>query len=181
MIILGLDISTSVIGCSILNEKLDIISITHIEFKNKMTFWQKIDFAEKKLEEIIKSKIDKIYIEEPVLGFSAGHSSANTIMMLAKFNYVISYIVRKKLNIDPIHITVASARKLCGLKMQQKKNCGKTHKEQTIDHMMKNDLKHIEWPKTKNGTLKKWVADEIDSYVVAKSGIVSELKKNSSQ
>lgn len=177
MKIMGLDISTSVIGVTILDENFNIDLMTHISFKSSMDFYQKADHALEELWDIFEKHraMDKIYVEEPVLSYSPGKSSAQTIMTLAKFNYIISYEVRLHQNRDPIHITVGEARKTCGVKtLQRKKANGLSHKEQTFKIMTDpgGPLHGMLFPMTKNGTYKNYVADEVDSYVIARAGVI---------
>lgn len=172
---MGLDISTSVVGCSVLDVTGKLIDMSHVDFKGKMDFWQKADHAIVQLHQTIaKHKPDVVYVEEPVLGYSVGKSSAGTIMTLAKFNYIVSYEIRCYMKKDPIHVTVGEARKLCGLKMQQRKKCGLSHKEQSFAAMTgpNGPLNGYAFPLTKNGTFKNFVADEVDSYVIARAGVV---------
>lgn len=176
MKIMGLDISTSVIGITILDENFSIDLMTHITFKSSMNLYEKADHALEQFWDIFDKHraMDKIYIEEPVLSYSPGRSSAQTIMTLAKFNYILSYELRLHQNRDPIHITVGEARKACGIKTQQRKKCGLSHKEQTFKFMTDpgGPLHGISFPKTKNGTFKNFVADEVDSYVIARAGVI---------
>lgn len=175
MKILGLDISTSIVGYTILNDDFSIVEIGHIDFKKCNTFWEKVDFGIKELESIVKKHLpERSFIEEPVQSFSPGHSSAGTIITLSKFNAILSYNVRESIKIDPLHITAAEARKLCGLKMQQKKKCGKSHKEQVFEQISSpmGYLGHMKFELTRTGTIKPWVYDEVDSYVIARAGII---------
>ena len=175
MIVMGLDISTSIIGCSFVRGDTTLVEMTHVDFKGKMNFWQKADHAISELRALMtKHRPDVLYIEEPVLGYSMGKSSAGTIMTLAKFNYILSYAMRNEMGKDPIHITVGEARKVNGLKMQQRKKCGKSHKEQTFDAVTSptGPLAGYVFPRTKNGTFKGFVADEVDSYVIARAGAI---------
>ena len=173
---MGLDISTSVVGCSVLSDGFNIDLMTHIDFKSSMNFWQKADHAIVNLHKMIaQHKPDVVYVEEPVLSYSPGRSSAGTIITLAKFNYILSYEVRCYMNKDPVHITVGDARKACGVKTQQRKKAnGKSHKEQTFDAMTSpaGPLFGIAFPRTKNGTYKNYVADEVDAYVIARAGMI---------
>lgn len=177
MKIMGLDISTSVVGVTILDENFNIDLMTHITFKSSMNLFEKADHALEQFWEIFDKHrmMDKIYVEEPVLSYSPGKSSAQTIMTLAKFNYILSYEIRLHQNRDPIHITVGEARKACGIKTQQRKKAGGlSHKEQTFKFMTDpgGPLHGMKFPLTKNGTYKNFVADEVDSYVIARAGVI---------
>jgi Holliday junction resolvasome RuvABC endonuclease subunit len=177
MNILGLDISTSIIGACVLDEQFNIIKLTHIDFKKCKDFWEKVDFARDALSKIIDEyKIDKFCVEEILLNFSPGFSSAGTIITLAKFNAIVSMIVREKLNTNPIYISASHARKLCGLKMLSKaKSGGISYKEQVVKYLTEGCLKHIEFPKTKTGKYKPFVGDLCDSFVMAKAGMINNL------
>lgn len=175
MRILGLDISTSIVGYTVLEDDFTIVKIGHIDFKKCENFWEKVDFGIQEIKQIVLQYAPEYaYIEEPVQSFSPGFSSAATIITLSKFNAILSYNVREILHKDPNHITAAESRKLCGLKMQQRKKCGKTHKEQVFDQISAKSgyLGHMTFPLTKTGKLKPFVYDEIDSYVIARSGII---------
>lgn len=177
MKIMGLDISTSVVGVTILDENFNVELMTHISFKSSMNFWEKADHALEQFWEIFDKHgaMHVVYVEEPVLSYSPGKSSAQTIMTLAKFNYILSYEIRLHQNRDPIHITVGEARKTCGIKtVQRKKAGGLSHKEQTFKYLTSpgQPLHGVPFPKTKNGTYKNYVADEVDSYVIARAGVI---------
>jgi hypothetical protein len=142
-----------------------------------MNLFEKADHALEEFWAIFDKHpmIDHIYIEEPVLSYSPGKSSAQTIMTLAKFNYILSYEIRLHQNRDPTHITVGEARKACGVKtLQRKKAGGLSHKEQTFKFMTAPGapLHGLSFPMTKNGTFKNFVADEVDSYVIARAGMI---------
>lgn len=171
MTVLGLDISTSCTGVVVLGEER---ILEYIEFKGKNTVWEKADHVSEWLEEksVFWPEISSIYVEDPAKKFTAGQSSANTIVSLAKFNGLVSYIFRNKFKLDPVYIAATAARKACGMKMQQKKLCGKSHKEQVIEHMLANDLKDIVWPTKKSGKPVDWQGDVVDAYTMAKAGYI---------
>ena len=174
MTALGLDISTSYTGVAILepgNLIPKIISLDYIHFKKCKTVWEKADRAATYID-AIPYKIDEIYIEDLAKKFSAGMSSAGTIVTLARFNGLLSYMARNKFGVDPEYIAPGQARKLCGLKMQQKKKCGLSHKEQTFQAMMSSDLSHLTWPtKMRSTSIVDYAYDMVDAYVIAKAGI----------
>ena len=179
MKILGLDISTSITGISVLelddNKNVNILLIDKIEFKNCKTFWEKVDLAKNYFDskdfESATQNLDKIIVEESLQSFRSGMSSALTITTLSKFNSVVSYLAREKFKKDPEYISATSARKLCGIKIQKTSLIGKNAKEQTFEWAINGPLKHVNWPLKKNGQPKDWSKDATDAYVVALSGI----------
>ena len=122
-LVLGLDVSTSCTGICILDADVTeptngnhIRLLDRIEFKKCKSFWDKADVVEKKLSEFKNSGITEFCLEEPLLGFSKGMSSAATITTLMRFNGIASYIARCIFGTDPVYIAAASARKLAGVK-----------------------------------------------------------------
>lgn len=117
-IILGLDVSTSCIGCCIYldTEKKygKIIELTHVvpKIKNKSNstedlFIKKNIFEREFLEKWKDKGITKVIIEEPLLG----SNNINTVATLLRFNGMISESVYRVLNISPEYISSYDARK----------------------------------------------------------------------
>ena len=182
-LVIGLDVSTSVTGVCILNldvgfkeDGSHIVHLDRIEFKGCNTLWEKAD----KVANELKSLCDKfpgkykVSLEEPLLGFQKGMSSAGTITTLMRFNGIVSYISRGVFHTDPEYISAAHARKLCGIKMQRTSVAGKSGKEQVFTYMADNDLKHITWPVKKNGAPVDWSRDATDAYVIARAASLGQ-------
>lgn len=169
---LALDISTTCTGVTLLDEQGNIHLITHIEFsKIKSDFlWEKVDFFKVKIKDIVgELNVSYIFIEEALQLFNKGMSTANVITKLAQFNALISYSCREIFKIDPMYISANLARKTCGIPLLKTKKAGKDQKKQTFEYMLKTDLKHMNFDKTKFDNYKSYVYDEVDSYVIAKS------------
>jgi Holliday junction resolvasome RuvABC endonuclease subunit len=178
-LILGLDVSTSVTGVCIVDKDVQpddkgshILLLDKIEFKKCKTFWEKADVVQSALSDILhKQKLTPtvLALEEPLLGFQKGMSSATTITTLMRFNGIVSYIGRRIFETDPTYISAAHARKLCGIKMQRTSIAGMNGKEQVFKYMSENDLKHVDWPKKKNGAPIDASRDMTDAYVIARA------------
>lgn len=165
---LGLDISTSIIGVSILSNKQKILLFSHIDLRKIKGFWNKIDFAKKELQKIFKKyKIANICVEEPLKRTGRRKSSIDTIVLLQRFNSVVCYICREETAIEPLLMSAIELRKLCGIMLLSRKKSGLTQKEQTFRYMLKNNLKKRKWKKTRNGNYQTYHYDECDAYVVA--------------
>lgn len=176
MAILGLDISTSCTGICVLDAIGNIILLDRIEFKGCKTFWDKVDRADAMLIEMLcrcSSPIERVVVEEPLMGFRTGMSSAQTISMLMKFNGILSNITRNRTGITPEYVSASHARKLCGVKLQRTSIAGMSGKEQVFKHMSEHDLKHVEWPVKKNGKPADWSRDATDAYVIARAAMIS--------
>lgn len=179
-LVLGLDVSTSVTGICLLDADIPpddkgshILYLDRIEFKKCKTFFDKADVVHDTLVDCrdrLGWKLDHFALEEPLMGFSKGMSSAATITTLMRFNGITSYIGRQVFGVEPQYISAASARKLCGVKLQKTKIAGISQKEQVFLHMSNNDLKHVTWPlKPKSGAPVDWSRDATDAYVISRA------------
>lgn len=168
--IIGLDISTSITGYTILGDNGEVIEVNYWILKNFEDLIEKICFVKTKLIEIQKKHtITHAFIEQSLNSFSSGLSSANTILMLAKFNGTLSYLIYEIFGIKPSYIPATSARKLCGIKIIKS---GVKAKQQVMEHALIN-FKWFkpEYKKTKN--IKDHCYDIVDSYVIARAGFLT--------
>jgi hypothetical protein len=185
-IVLGLDVSTSVTGICVVDSEAmpdeqgsQILLLDRIEFKGCGTLWEKADAVAVRLRELDgdhaalgSRRIGRVVVEEPLMGFRTGMSSAQTITQLMRFNGIVSYIARSQLGCEPEYIGSAHARKLCGMKMQRTAAAGMSQKEQVFKHMKEHDLKHVVWDRKKNGAEVDWSRDATDAYVIARAAVV---------
>jgi len=169
--ILGLDISTSITGATVLDDNGEVLYCEAWDSRNKNhfpTLFAKAQRIKQMLEilyDVKKFKVDKIYIEQSLMAFRPGFSSAKTILTLAKFNGIVSYICQTSFNIEPEYISASTARKSCGIKVQK----GKKAKEVVLDFVLDNeDSFDIEY--TRHGNPKPGSYDMADSYIIAKAG-----------
>ena len=175
--ILGLDVSTSITGV-VLIEGMgfeNIKFIDHIDFKKCEDLWQKVDHAREFLIDVKEKhgNPDHVYIEESLMAFRPGLSSAATISTLLKFNALVSYSCREIFGFNPKFIASVSARKKCGIKINKQDK--RPAKEQVFEWAANGALKDVDWPKKKNGMPKDWSKDATDAYVVALAGWITEM------
>jgi len=92
--LLSFDISTSVIGFSVFDDKGKLLSLDYVKFKSKQTLFEKLEYFKDKMKvyanEKIKGDVKYISIEEPLKKFMGKFSNASTISMLNFFNGMIS-------------------------------------------------------------------------------------------
>lgn len=106
--VLGLDISTTCIGYCVYDGK-NILDKAAIKLEGE--FYDRVDFALNELDRIVDGwKIDTIHIEEFLMKFALGRSSAFSINKLISFNSIISYHLYKR-NKGIKRYNVLSARK----------------------------------------------------------------------
>lgn len=170
--ILGLDISTSITGYTILDDAGVVIKCDHIDLSKYNNPFHKTEHTQFILSSLFKAyPIKQVWIEESLQMFSMGKSSAKTLSTLTKFNGVITWIIFDKFSITPNHIPAVSARKTCGIKLQK----GKKGKECVMEYMTANESWFI--PEyTKTGNLKTYCYDRADSFIIARAGYLKNIK-----
>lgn len=173
-IVLGLDVSTACVGLCLLHDE-QIVLLKGIEFKKCKTMFEKADVMLRLLTDwrAEHGDIDRLCIEEALMGFRPGLSSAKTISQLMRFNGIVSYVARNVYKKDPEYIAASHARKLCGIKMQKTAVAG-PQKEQVFKYMAEHDLTSVVWPLTKTGKVVPWSRDATDAFVIAKAGQLVE-------
>ena len=174
---LGLDISTSCTGLCVLDGLGNLALLDSVSFKSKNIF-EKSKEIRHKLEDIKKSyQISSIYVEENLQAFRPGLSSAKTLIVLARFNGIVSQISYDIFEVLPEYINVNSARKSLGIKIISQKKCGKPTKEQVFE-WVDCRVPNYSWPtkKLKRGPrsgltiLDPSSYDMADAYVIAAAG-----------
>jgi hypothetical protein len=172
---LGLDVSTSCIGWSIIGDSGQYVDGGYIDFSPKKlkldkNLFLKMNHFEKMFLPILnkyKDKIDHWAVEEAVKKFSFGHSSAGTIFKLASFNFGVVYFVYKQLDKEPVYIPANAARKLCEL--QFPKDIDKSKKKEYIVDWCSKAFPSLKWENNRAGNVKKQSFDQADSIVVSKA------------
>lgn len=165
--ILGLDISTSITGYTIMNDSGIVIECDHIDLKKEVGAFSKGVKIQNKLDELYtKYKFDAVWIEESLQMFTMGKSSSKVLAALTKFNGIVSWIAYQFCtNVN--YIPAVSARKQIGLKMIK----GTKGKEIVMKHMIDNEKWFtVEYKKT--GKVKDYCFDRADSFVIAKAGFL---------
>jgi Holliday junction resolvasome RuvABC endonuclease subunit len=167
--ILGLDISTSIIGASVLDNNGEVVSTAAWDIRNKNHYpdiFTKYDHVRKELLDLQSThNIEYIFVEQSLQMFRSGFSSAKTLSTLSSFNGVVSYLCYREMGIKPECISASSARKSCGIKIPK----GTKAKEMVIKFLLDNEPAfNVEY--TKHGNIKPKYYDIADSIVIAKAG-----------
>ena len=171
--ILGLHISTSITGYTILDNDGNIVLCDHIDLRKEKNFFKKADMIEEKLNYLsYRFHINKIYVEQSLQSFRSGFSSAQTLSLLSKINGIVSWQCYKIFGLQPEYLAATSARKTCGIKVPK----GQKAKDVTLQFVVDNVPSFvIEY--TRHGNPKAGYADRSDSYVIAKAGLIRESKE----
>ena len=182
--ILGLDVSTNIIGYTVLTDKGEQIESGFCDLDSKKSTVQKAAQFHEVLKKISdRYHIASVWIEEPFMMFAKGGSSAQTMSKLSSFNGMIQYACLSVFGFDPNMINANHARKTLGIKIQREKICGISTKDQIMS-WVKLQIPDFNWPtKTLKSGPRKGLTipapscyDIADSFVVAKSGFVKSFK-----
>ena len=164
--ILGLDISTSITGATVLNDDGAIVYNEAWDLRKYKAFFQKAEFVKNKIWEIQAFfNVKKIYIEQSLQSFRSGFSSAKTLSTLSRFNGVVSWLCYDIIETTPEYIAATSARKLCGIKVPK----GTKAKQIVIKYVVDN-VPDVSIEYTKHGNPKPQCYDMADSWVIARAG-----------
>jgi len=174
-LILGLDISTSITGYTLLDGDEIILNGVWDTRKYK-NFFDKVVHVRDGLEIIRKeygTRITAVYIEQSLQSFRSGFSSAKTLSTLSRFNGIVSWLVFDQYKITPEYLAATSARKLCGIKVPR----GQKAKQVVLNFLVDNEPAFV-LEYTRNGNPKPECYDKADSIVIAKAGAICEQKNS---
>ena len=128
--VLGLDVSTKTIGISLFDESGKLILLTHVTPKVKnvdklsdieVLIKKAQVFEEEFLEKYADDDIEKVIIEEPLLG----SNNVYTMATLIRFNGMISRSVYETLNVVPEFISSYDSRKYAFPELMEKRSVNK--------------------------------------------------------
>ena len=170
--ILGLDISTSITGATILDDSGNIVENVAWDTRKYKNFFEKAEYIYNQLE-MINYQIDKVYVEQSLQSFRSGFSSAKTLSTLSRFNGVVSWMAYKLFKVEPEYLAAISARKLVGISVPR----GSKAKECVIKYIIDN-TPDVSRAYTKHGNVKPDCYDKADSWVIARAGYLQCSKQS---
>lgn len=177
MNVLAFDISTSIIGFSVIEiESGELLSIGFLKPEGNSRE-EKIVSALNQFEKYQLSNISAIYAEAPNMMFRSGFSSAQVIATILRFNGAFLFELYQKFHLIPQEVMATSARKqVIGIGRFPKG----TNTKQEILKWVQSRIS-ISWPiieKGKHkGELKSESYDMADSYIIGLYGVKNEQKK----
>ena len=176
--ILGLDVSTSITGATIIDDKGNVVFCEAWDTRKFKDFFEKAAYIRNRLVDTkAEFPITRIVIEQSLQMFRAGFSSAKTLTTLSKFNGAVSWMCYHLFGLKPEYVAAPTARKLCGLKIKR----GQKAKEVVLQYVL-DSVPEFEVQYTKHGNPKPGSYDRADSLVIAKAGLIQcqEEKKRTS-
>ena len=170
--ILGLDVSTSITGATVLNEKGGVVYCAAWDMRNKKyfpTFFDKARFIKDRIQELN----DMFHVEQSLQSFRSGFSSAKTLSTLSRFNGIVSWLCYSIIELEPEYIAATSARKKCGINIPR----GVKAKQVVIQYVVDN-VPDVTITYTKHGNPQPECYDKADSWVIAMAGYACMNEKS---
>jgi len=166
MRILGIDLSTNATGWGLIEDG-ELLDYGLIDTSKAKDYYDKLVVFQEYIEENLTGSVrnvDIIGIEDILGRFSAGRTSAKTIITLARFNALASDCLYKYYGIKPVHINVLKARKLTfGSAIPR----GENSKEYVKNYVV-NRFPEIELPRMKRiDKIANTAYDICDSIIIA--------------
>lgn len=178
MRIMGLDVSSTTIGLSIVKEEDGKFSLEHTEYykpsKKNEDIFQTLHETKEWIKERIKTlKPDDVAVEDIAKHFSVGSSSANTVIVLAIFNRTVGLGIYEATGHGPKLWAVRSARALIKPKAYE----GELKKEdvpEVLGYLLQTPFPY---KYKKNGKIADETFDMADSIVIALSEALKRKSK----
>ena len=164
--ILGIDISTSVTAFTLLDDDGKIVLCEAVRLEKVKSIFDKSSSIKKYVTQINSNhNITVVYIEEPLMSFQQGMSSAKTISTLMRFNGIVSWICADIIGVEPQFISAATARKSYGVKLEK----GRKAKEVVFETVLDREP-DFSVELTAHGNPVPGSMDRSDSFIIAKAG-----------
>ena len=164
--ILGIDVSTTTTAFTLLNEDGKIVSCEALRLEKIKGLFDKAAAVKKYISAMNNEyDIGAVYIEEPLMSFQTGLSSAKTIATLMRFNGIVSFICSDIIGLIPEFISAATARKAYGVKFEKGVKAKETVFKEVLDREDDFDVEY-----TAHGNPVPGSMDRSDSLIIARAG-----------
>jgi Holliday junction resolvasome RuvABC endonuclease subunit len=178
--ILGLDISTTYVGVAIIDpESKRSLETMGWDISKIDGLFGKAEFIGAELYSLRSAyNIEFVFIETALKKFLPGKSRADTIIKLAKFNGVVSWICFECFDHEPTYINVNTARSLYGLSFPRGTK-GPQRKKMVIESVIEKEKTAFKYEMARGGrNYKKGTDDRADAVVIARAGEFLLKNKN---
>ena len=166
---LGLDISTSKIGFSIIDDNRSLIECGVWKYKPDTPLEEKTQLFTEELKSLrSKYEIKKTFVEQPFIAFSGGRTTAVTMAKLQRFNGMCCYGIFCVFGSCPELLSANETRKAVGIKRKR----GEDTKKKIIEWVKNEYPKDFNYDLTRHGNPKPGTDDKADAVVVALAGII---------
>lgn len=174
----GWDISTSIVGASVFDGCGTYVTSSYCDLRKVDSLNEKADACEQFLRRVLTYDVsgssDVHFIEDRLMSFSLGATSKNTLMKLASFNAIVSFLIhRNAFNGSTIVMLHPSKVKATMRKLGLIINKGDDKKQMTLEFVMSRE-RDFKPSYNRNGKPNPWCYDMADSFITALAGIVLE-------
>jgi len=178
VILLGLDVSTTAVGCCIIDTGLPsrdrLLNAYAIVLSKKNGLYSKADHVRDEFLQLKREfSIDRVMVEENLQAFRRGLSSAKTLSTLAKFNGIVSFLAQDVLGVPVELINVNSARAKVEIKVDRKIDVDA--KQQVLNAISgRAEFEGYKWPtKTlKSGPRKGMTINAPECFDIADAAVI---------
>ena len=169
--ILGLDISTTIVGIAVIDSEGKLLVSDHWDISKVDSLFEKAEVIGSSLWELKgQYNIESVFIETALKKFFPGKSRADTIIKLAKFNGIVSWISFDTFGAPPTFINVNTARSLYGLSFPRGTK-GPQRKKMVIEAVKDKEKTAFTFEMARGGkNYKKGTDDRADAVVIARAG-----------
>jgi Holliday junction resolvasome RuvABC endonuclease subunit len=170
--ILGLDISTTMVGVALIcSRERKLVKCEGWDISKLNTLHEKAEFIGAELYTLrAEYDIGNIFIETALKRFVPGRSRADTIIKLAKFNGIVSWLAYECFDLDPTYINVNTARSLYGLSFPRGTK-GPQRKKMVIKAVIEKEKTDFKFEMARGErNYKKGTDDKADAVVIARAG-----------
>tara|TARA_R110000782_G_scaffold141556_1_gene234288 strand:- start:46 stop:621 length:576 start_codon:yes stop_codon:yes gene_type:complete len=169
--ILGLDISTTMVGVAIIDDSGKLVKSDAWDISKTETLFSKAEFIGAEIYGLRSEyAISHIFIETALKKFLPGRSRADTIIKLAKFNGIVSWLCFDTFDQTPTFINVNTARTLYGLSFPRGTK-GPQRKKMVIESVIDKEKNAFSYEMARGGkNYKRGTDDKADAIVIARAG-----------
>jgi hypothetical protein len=170
--ILGLDISTTMVGVAVIDPgSRNLIFCEGWDLSKCDTLFDKAELVGAHLYTLRSDfNITDVFVETALKKFLPGKSRADTIIKLAKFNGITSWICFECFGFSPTYINVNTARTLYGLSFPRGTK-GTQRKKMVIEAVIEKEKTSFKYEMARgNKNYKKGTDDKADAVVIARAG-----------
>jgi len=170
--ILGLDISTTMVGVALIDSRTrQLVKSASWDISKNDTLFSKGEEIGAQLYTLRgEHKVGHVFIETALKKFLPGKSRADTIIKLAKFNGIVAFMSYECFEIEPTYINVNTARSLYGLSFPRGTK-GPKRKKMVIEAVIEKEKTAFRYEMARGGrNYKKGTDDRADAIVIARAG-----------
>ena len=168
--IIGLDISTTMVGVAVIHPKTrELVLSEGWDISKCETVFDKAELIGANLYTIRSEyDVEHVFVETALKRFLPGKSRADTIIKLAKFNGIVSWLCFECFGFAPTYINVNTARSLYGLFFPRGTK-GPQRKKMVIEAVIEKTS--FKYEMARGGrNYKKGTDDKADAIVIARAG-----------